>query len=230
MADIAGFAGIAATILQAIQGHKADNELRRLGVLLEHVNRKASSYHLPEGFDKQEEFQTFAAAVFRNGQFMLREDNADILASVLLNAASHADGHDYDVRAKILDLIAVLRPVHVELLGRFHQVSQVPPESDSPERPRLSNWESQLTCLSQPPAISLRQDLFYSAASDLVRWFLVRSTVERLGAVDIGNVADFIPGVRNMSHLRVTGMGERVLAYLAFCGEAEVSRTQRTEP
>jgi len=60
---------------------------------------------------------------------------------------------------------------------------------------------------------NVRMDLFYSAASDLLRWFLIRSTPGTAG-VNVGRVADFIPGTGNMGQVRTTWLGEHMLGYI----------------
>jgi hypothetical protein len=48
--------------------------------------------------------------------------------------------------------------------------------------------------------------------SDLLRWYLIRSTVD--AGVNVAKAAAFIPGTGTMGFVRTTQVGEKFLGYL----------------
>lgn len=199
-------------VIDAVQKWKNRRALERLEGLMFYVDKKASSYALPPDFNESEDFADFAVGVCEVATRTAQAAKLEMLACALLNEAAHGKAVQYDVKMKVLEILPNLRVHHVELLRIIYEHSQVPSVP-----PRAGQDISEIQDFEALPSLKAatsreRSDLFYSAVSDLLRWFLVRSTTD--SGVNIAKVSDFIPGSSNMGFIRTTFLGEQVLEYV----------------
>lgn len=197
----------AGMVLNAIGRWRSGRRMDRIEGILDYVDTKASSYRLPDDFAQNEDFEDFSAAVLEVALHTASTRKQKILGQFLLNEPDHGIEVKMTAKSKILELLTHIQAHHLELLRRFDEAKS----KKGADCPKITDWDNSLASIQG--STDDRLDLFYSTASDLLRWFLIRSSPTPSG-VNIAGVAYSIPGTSNASHLRITWLGEQMMGYV----------------